>query len=179
MLKIVSFAAAIIFCLNVSNKYQNDELISVAGIVSTIKKILILGIGNTLRGDDGIGAYVCNQVETMKMVNVATHKVQQLQVELLDMMIDFDRVLIVDAGINVRKVIIEVVTDVTQPHASSHHSDPAVFKALAKQLYQKDLNIYSCAIPVQSFEMGEGLTKFAEKNANEAVQLIKDWCQSG
>ena len=142
----------------------------------TSRKILILGVGNTIRSDDGAGAYACDIIEEQKIRGVFTQKIQQLQTEIIDTFLEYDFVLIADASVEVKEVVIKKVAEIlTGPISSSHHSNAAMLLAIAKKLYQAEINLYTCAIPAENFDVGEELTKFAKKNADEAVEKIMSW----
>jgi hydrogenase maturation protease len=141
-----------------------------------LTKVLFVGVGNTLRGDDGVGAYICSKIEKLNFENTAIEKVHQLQTEILETFLQYDKILIVDASISASDVQIEKVPEtIAGPISSSHHTNVAALYVLAKRLYQKQLDLYTCAVPVQSFEMGERLSEFAKRNADEAVEKIRKW----
>lgn len=60
--------------------------------------ILLVGVGNTLRGDDGIGAYICSCIDALKMPGVQTLMTQQLDTALLDELMEADHIIIADAS---------------------------------------------------------------------------------
>lgn len=137
---------------------------------------MIIGVGNTLRSDDGAGAYVCDVIEQLKIENVFILKAQQLQTEIITALFHYDKIIIVDASVTATEVILKKSDEsLDTPMSSSHHTHPAALYSLAKQLYKKELNLYTCAIPVKNFEMGEGLSVFAKMNADEALQQIIKW----
>jgi hypothetical protein len=53
-------------------------------------KICIAGIGNPIRSDDGIGAYICEQIELLQIPGITTLPLQQLQVEQIEVFAGFD-----------------------------------------------------------------------------------------
>ncbi len=66
--------------------------------------ILIVGVGNTLMGDDGIGAYVAASLDTLPLPGVQTVTVQQMTSDLLDDMLKADHTIIVDAAVEAMPV---------------------------------------------------------------------------
>ncbi len=143
------------------------------------KKILVIGIGNTLRGDDGIGKYICTCIEKIKLPNVSTTTAYQLETNLLEAFIQYDTIIIADASISGRPVsFINAATLQQQPVSSSHHADAKSLAALAKQLYKKDLEILLCAVRGENFDMGEQLSATAIHNANDAVNSIVNWIKN-
>lgn len=141
--------------------------------------ILIAGIGNTLRSDDGVAAFVCTEIEKKKLQNVTVITSQQLQTEFIDQFLQYDYVLVVDASINAEGILFEKVPDTTEAVLhSSHHINLATLNSLAKQLHGRSINLYSCGIETESFETGEQLSAKAKANAEKAVLFITDWVSS-
>lgn len=61
--------------------------------------ILLFGIGNTLRSDDGVGIYVCEQLQQLQLKNVVIQTAQQLQMELVEEMFNYKVVFVVEDSI--------------------------------------------------------------------------------
>lgn len=139
-------------------------------------KILIVGIGNTIRGDDGIGAYVCSVIEKRALSGVTTLQTHQLHIELLDEFLQYDYILLVDATAEIKPVILQsLIAEKGSPVSSSHHVNANLLVSLASQLYQKELSILLCAVSGNCFEMGEQLSITAKQNADRAVECICEW----
>jgi hydrogenase maturation protease len=137
---------------------------------------LIAGIGNTLRSDDGVAAFVCAEIEKKKLQNVTVTNSQQLQIEFIDQFLQYDYVLVVDASILADGILFEKVPDTTEAVLhSSHHINLATLNSLAKQLYGQPINLFSCGIETESFKTGEQLSAKAKANAEKAVLFITDW----
>ena len=67
-------------------------------VVSEPPKILILGLGNTILTDDGVGIYVAREIgKRIEDPNVSIHEASLGGLELLDPMIGFDKVILIDA----------------------------------------------------------------------------------
>ena len=141
--------------------------------------ILIAGIGNTPRSDDGVAAFVCTEIEKKKLQNVTVITSQQLQTEFIDQFLQYEYVLVVDASINAEGILFEKVPDTTEAVLhSSHHINLSTLHSLTKQLHGRSINLYSCAIETESFETGEQLSAKARANAEKAVLFITDWVSS-
>jgi len=145
-------------------------------MMSIKNNILIAGIGNTLRGDDGIGAYICSLIDKADIRGVQTLRVQQLHTELVEEFLYFDAVVLVDASVSSTAVSFHpLIKNELQPVSSSHHVNASLLAALAQQLYQKELCIMICAVKGTNFDMGEGLSATAKKNADTAFDSICKW----
>ena len=137
---------------------------------------LIAGIGNTLRSDDGVAAFVCTEIEKKNLRNVTVITSQQLQTEFIDQFLQYDYVVVIDASIIAEGILFEKVPDTTKAVLhSSHHINLATLNSLAKQLHGRAVNLYSCGIETECFETGEQLSAKAKANAEKAVLYITDW----
>lgn len=139
--------------------------------------ICIVGIGNTLRSDDGVAAYVCEQLQQMNFHNVDIMVVQQLQTELIDTLTNYQRIMIVDASALAGDVHLQEINAI-EGTASSHHMSAPALKAIAERLYGVELSITLCSVPVQNFGFGEELSATAMTNAATAIYLISDWIKA-
>lgn len=143
---------------------------------TSVKKILIIGIGNTLRSDDGVGAFVCTSIDKMNLPGVTIDIVQQLQVEMIEEMTHYDHVILVDASTTNDTIQFEPLQEnLQQTVSSSHHINASLVQTLSQKLYNKTLSIYLCAIPATNFDNGDTLSIQTEEIANEAIVLIKTW----
>jgi Ni,Fe-hydrogenase maturation factor len=50
-----------------------------------------------------------------------------------------------------------------------------IFKQLAVKLYNKNLNLFTCAIPAFDFEFGNNLTETTKHFAEKVIELILQW----
>jgi Ni,Fe-hydrogenase maturation factor len=66
-------------------------------IINTYPAILLIGYGNELRSDDGIGQRVSNLIASWKLENLYTLCVHQLTPELAEILVNFDVAIFVDA----------------------------------------------------------------------------------
>ena len=141
--------------------------------MSLLIKTLLIGMGNTLRSDDGIGAFICAKIEAMQVEQLSTMIVQQLQVEIIEELLQFDAIIIVDASVGKDDIEFSALkTNETQTVSSSHHINAAMLHALAEKVCGKKLNMYLCAVPAENFEIGETLSQLALINANKAIKII-------
>lgn len=87
-------------------------------------KTLVLGIGNEIMGDDGIGLYVVEELAG-SIEGVDWEVTSESGLKLIDYLIDYDRVIIVDAIISndrVGEVKIFSLGDFRSPLFISNHS---------------------------------------------------------
>ncbi len=138
--------------------------------------ILIVGVGNTLRGDDGIGAYICSCMELLKIPGVQTLQVQQLDTALLDELMQANHIIIADASFEGKSVeFFKVSGNEPLRGSSSHHMSAPLLLQMAQTIYQKELSLLICAVAGYRFGMKEKLSVKAKKNADIAVAAIIEW----
>lgn len=61
------------------------------------KGTLVVGVGNPILSDDGVGIHIARALKDMGMPGVDVEELPASGLELLDMVLDYDRVIIVDA----------------------------------------------------------------------------------
>ncbi len=139
-----------------------------------MQRTLVIGYGNVLRADDGLGAAVVEQVDRQDWPGVETRVVQQLHVELIEEMLRFDRIVLVDAGAGGGEISLQRVTaSSANGLSSSHHVGPGLLVGLARRLYGKEPAVFLCRVPGESFALREGLSGAALRRVPEAVRVIQ------
>lgn len=138
--------------------------------------ILVVGVGNTLRGDDGIGAYICSCMAALKIPGVETLLTHQLDTVLLDELMQANHIIIADASFEGKSVdFFKVNGNEPLQGSSSHHMSAPLLMQMAKTIYQKELPMMICAVAGYRFGMKEKLSVRAKKNADKAVAIIREW----
>lgn len=144
---------------------------------SNYKYTCVVGIGNSLRSDDGAGHYVCDVLQQVQLPNVDIISIQQPDPALVERLVKYEKVIFVDASLEVSTVLFQPVT-VEQFPASpsfSHQITPALLAAMAKTLYGCNTRFYTCAIGAYNFEMGDQLSEQTLCNANDAAAMLREW----
>ena len=139
--------------------------------------ICIAGIGNILRSDDGIGAYVCKELEKEHLPNASFQYPHQLQTEWLEEFSLYEYVLLIDAIADQTNDIQLYPLKPGGQHtiSSSHHLDTGIISGLLYGLFEKSPQILICAVAGQDFSFGETLSDQGKINADKAVGKIKAW----
>ena len=100
-----------------------------------MKPALVIGFGNTLRGDDGAGVLAAEQLAG-RLPGVTVETMQGLQPELAERIRGFGRVVFLDAGIRHPHIAFTLLGG--SPHTArpgSHSLTPADLVALCFSLY--------------------------------------------
>jgi hydrogenase maturation protease len=66
-------------------------------VVSARVKKLVLGVGNPILTDDGVGIFVARELKRLNLPGVEIEELPASGLELLDMVVGYDKVIIVDA----------------------------------------------------------------------------------
>lgn len=137
--------------------------------------ICIIGLGNPLRGDDGLGHHLCKLVEGLGLPGVDTMQVQQLDTAILPDLARYRQLVVVDAAIQEAPV---VFTDTTDPETSanlSHHLQPGIIRGLLKQLFGTDVELKVLRVRGYEFGYGAPLSPGALVHSASAFTLLQDW----
>jgi len=137
-------------------------------------KTLVIGYGNSLRGDDGAGPFVARQLGAGA---IACH---QLTPELAEHISHADRVIFVDAhaGVPAGQIAIQPVQPSPagaqpRPAAAIHRFDPETLLAWSRQLYGRAPEAILIGIGAHSFGLGEDLSPQTRRAAREALRVIR------
>ena len=141
-----------------------------------VPKVLIVGLGNSTRNDDGAAWEVVCLLELMRFPGLETRVTQQLGLELMEEWRGYDQVLLVDAAMDDETVRIERVEEAQASSTSStHHLKPEVLLQLSRWLYGGTPDLFLCRIPAENFEFGESFSDNTRKFIPEALRQIKAW----
>ncbi len=138
------------------------------------KNFFVIGIGNPLRSDDGLGPSLAAALEKENIPGVLVVTSQQLNLELLEDAIGYKNVLVIDASVVGEGLVFKKV-EVGQnlSAGSSHHFSLEFFLAMARELYQKDLSLYVCSIRGRNFEMGNSFSVEVLSLMPQALAKVK------
>jgi len=137
---------------------------------------VVIGIGNRIRQDDGIGPLLIESVDGSGGVEaIAVH---QLTPELAERLSRADRVLFVDASITGDRISLERVQP-AEPSGLGHSLGPSGLLFLTERLYGAAPEGWALSIPGSSFGLGEKLSEEAESLLPAARALIDVWLSKG
>jgi hydrogenase maturation protease len=128
---------------------------------------LVVGVGNTLRGDDGVGARV---LELLAGSTLCLRPALGLVPELAADLAPHQRVVFVDADLAAREVCLEPL--VAGDRDRLHGFAPATLVSFARTLGFAG-EAWVCRVPVSSLEAGAPLTAAALASAEEAARLVR------
>lgn len=137
--------------------------------------ILVIGYGNTLRRDDGVGPRVAEAVAAMNLPWVRVISRAQLAPELAEAVSQTDAVIFVDAAVNTTNELqFRELNLIETRQAFTHTLDPPSLLALAKALFGAAPKAWTLSIPVEDLGFGEGFSWRGEINFQSALKLIEN-----
>ncbi len=133
---------------------------------------LVIGIGNTLRRDDGLGPWLAERVADWRLPNVTTRIVHQLTPELAAEIVNHDYILFLDASRSSDEFALIELTRTVGPTQFGHALSPAQLLAWAELLDGGQRRAWITAVPGSDFDFGEGLSVAAERAGERALADI-------
>lgn len=141
---------------------------------TTNAQLLVIGYGNTLRGDDGVGPRVAESVGNLRLPGVRTLICQQLSPEHAAPIAQADKVIFVDAAVDApREVQFRELSPGDTSQLMAHAADPRTMLALARDVFGRSPQAWWLTIPAEKMEFGETLTPAAQSGCVEAVKKIQ------
>ncbi len=146
----------------------------------TTLQVLVIGYGNTLRSDDGVGQAVVERINAWNLPNVQVLAVHQLTPELAEPLSNVNLAIFVDAypadfG---EEVQVYPVEPASSGWTMGHTSAPKGLLAIAQALYNYHPQAWLVAIPAKNFELGDRLSPLAERGIAKALKLIDQLIQN-
>ena len=142
---------------------------------------LVVGIVNTLRGDDGLGPRTVALLDRTGFAghHVATMAVPQIDITLVSSLAAVDYAVFVDAGVQDSDEDVAVLPcDSPEPDAHLGHTSHALsipsLLAFTRQLYGRAPNCYLVVLRGYDFSIGERLSPQAEVNLQLAAKNVID-----
>jgi hydrogenase maturation protease len=141
--------------------------------------VLVIGYGNTLRGDDGMGYQVAETVAEWQLPQVRSIAVHQLFPELAADIAEVEIVVFVDAVVEIDSLApnITIAPLVAGEDAtfSTHIITPQLLLGMTQRLYGATPVAYLLTIPAIDFTLGTNLSSIASSGKDLALDYLKCW----
>lgn len=138
---------------------------------------LLVGYGNTMRQDDGVGCWIASHLAPHYAddANVNIRQVRQLMPELAEEVARASHVIFVDASIEgeVAEVAVQPITP-TNTFGDAHALYPPQILHLAQALYGQCPLAHLVTITGTNFDLGESLSPQVELAIPHALTIIKN-----
>ena len=147
-----------------------------------MERILILGLGNPLLGDEGIGVWVVEELKGLELPDgVVVVEGGTTGLGLIGLMEGYERVIIVDAadmghppGRVVRFTPLEVQLKTAEAPLSLHQIGLEEVLALAEALEVAPAELVIIGIQPSQVEVGAGLSPEVERAIPQIIRIILD-----
>ena len=141
---------------------------------------LIVGYGNTLRGDDGVGVRVAEEVEAWNLPCVRAIACHQLMPELAEAVAEASRVLFVDAAVDSpRELRLRPLQAAESSQLLAHAADPRILLAIARDVYGHCPPAAWLTIPIETTPFSDQLSTTARRGYDLALDQVRQWLASG
>jgi hydrogenase maturation protease len=142
-----------------------------------IQSTLIIGYGNTLRRDDGVGYALAEEIATEVWPEVQALAVHQLTPELAAIMTEVERVIFVDAQGHWQAgeplITLSPLQFSGQTGSLEHHCSPSYLLALTQALYGPPPQAWLLAIAAEDFSFGDGLSEVTQQAKGLAKEQLR------
>lgn len=149
-------------------------------------KILVIGYGNELRGDDAVGPYIARIIASWDAANVRAIAVPQLTSELAAQLAEASCVIFIDAahepleGVRLEPVECAILERSSGSTCSlSHSNTPATLLALSQVLYGNHPRAWMMEIPATDFQLGQEFSPQTEAGFRAALVEIEQILRQG
>jgi hydrogenase maturation protease len=144
----------------------------------TEDRILVIGIGNTLRGDDAAGRIVVEAVASKRLPHVVAISATQLVPEFATLIASSRAVIFIDASVDEnRSVEVRELVPACPLSHRFHDTGPRELLALTRNCYGHSPLAWLVTIPARELGLGERLSADAQEQVQaatkEVIQLIE------
>jgi hydrogenase maturation protease len=137
-------------------------------------KILVIGYGNTLRGDDAAGQRVAQVVSSWNTPGLTSMAVHQLTADLAEPLSKVDLVIFLDAKVarDEDPVDVKLLEPSISAGSVGHTSDPRSLLALASAVFGRSPLAWLVSVPAVDFAVREGLSPTASRGTADALSQV-------
>jgi len=137
-------------------------------------ELLVIGYGNTLRRDDGVGPRVAGAVEELRLPGVRTMACAQLTPEMADPLSQARAAVFVDAALDCPgRVRMRRIDPSDSSQVLAHAADPRILLALARDAFGRAPEAWLLTLPAEDLGFGEQLSRAARHGLRKAVREVR------
>jgi hydrogenase maturation protease len=142
--------------------------------------LLVIGYGNTLRRDDGVGPRVADAIAALALPGVCALACPLLTPELADPVSRASVAIFVDAAVDApREVQLRTLAPAGTSQIMAHAASPATLLALARDVFGHAPAAWLLTIPAEDISIGEELSAFTRLGLEAALKEIKQLASCG
>ena len=136
--------------------------------------LVVIGYGNTLRRDDGVGPKVAEAVAALGLPSVRALACALLTPELAEAVSQASVVIFVDAAVDApREVQMRKLEPAGSSQIMAHAASPATLLALARDVFGHAPEGWWLTIPAEDLGIGEEFSPLAQRGFETAVQEVR------
>lgn len=140
------------------------------------ERLLIYGIGNRGRQDDGLAIRLLERLAQVPLpASVTLEAGYQLSIEDALLVAEFDAVLFIDATVDKdapAPFSLRPLAPAAEVTFSTHSTSPAGVLALCAELYDRRPRAFLLALPGYEWELSEQLSALAQRNLEQTCQAL-------
>src|SRR5512137_2992261 len=151
-------------------------------------KVLVLGVGNPILSDDGVGIHVARELKNRRLPEVTVEELAASGLELLDVVLGYDRVIIIDAIQTAHgnpgeiRVLQEEDFERSVHGSSPHGINMATALALGRKIVPEKMpkSVIFTAVEAEDLvNVKEELTPKVQAALPRAVKMVEDAIKKG
>ena len=136
--------------------------------------LLVIGYGNTLRSDDGVGPKVADAIAALKLPGVRALACGLLTPELAEPVARANTVVFVDAAVDApREVQLRALEPAASSQVMAHAAEPRTLLALARDVFGHAPKGWWLTIPAENLGIGEVFSELGQRGFERAVEEVK------
>lgn len=136
-------------------------------------EVLVIGYGNTLRQDDGVGVFAAERIAGLNLPGVAVISCAQLSPEHVEAAARARVAVFVDAALGAPSdVRLVAVAPAESSVVLAHALEPPTVLALARDVYHRMPQGWLLELPALRLGFGEDLSPAAERSIEAAVEAF-------
>lgn len=141
---------------------------------SANSRVLVIGYGSTLRGDDGVGRYVADAIGQQCRPQVEVVSVTQLLPEFAGPVAHSRAVIFVDACCDEGLTAPQIRELAIEPASAgqTHFAGPADILRLSQTCYGRVPQAWLVSVPAKQFDLSSELSKEVRRLAEAAVKIV-------
>ncbi len=151
-----------------------------ATLKSLRRSVLVIGYGNPLRCDDGVGQQIAKAVATWGIPNVEAIAVHQLTPELAEKLVTVDLAIFVDVYpvLADQEVQVRPLEPAESGMTAGHSCEPQTLLAMTQALYGSYPQAWWVMVPGINFQLGDALSPMTKQGMESALQQIEQLIQT-
>lgn len=141
-------------------------------------RALVVGYGNSLRGDDAAGPLVAEAIEALDLDGVEVLVCHQLTPEISEKVASMHQVIFIDAEEGQRSAEVREIFAGTEPPTFGHVIDPGAILAMSRDLFGRSPRAWLVTVRAHSFELGASPSPDCAAGMVMAIETVKRLCRT-